>query len=177
MAKTLTLLLTLFFGLRGFAQDGIYQTAEDLKNGKLLKVDSGTMEFYGKAYCKVGGVKKVFKVSEVYAAKEKGSLKRFWDGHVWEVYGAGKYYFWHFRNNGDHGAYYDGYALSLGVEGQLYNVRLLNGLKDLAAKHPEFELIYECTAGQMAAAPKNEVKGAGGGSIYGFVQRCLSPVK
>ena len=119
----------------------------------------------------------MFKVSEVFAAREKGTLERFVNGHIWEVYGAGKYYYWHFRNYGDHGAYYDGYALSAGPDGQFYNVRLLNSLKALAAKHPEFAAVYNCTASLMAAAPKNEVKGPGGGGIYGFVQRCLSPTK
>lgn len=174
MAKTLTLLLTLFVGLRALGQDGIYRTADDFKNGKILLTDSGTLEFYGKAYCKIGGVKKVFKVAEVFAAREKGVLKRFWDGHVYEVLGAGNYYYWTFRNYGDHGTYYDGYAISAGVDGPLYNVRLLNSLKALAAKHPEFTAAYNCTAGLMAAAPKNEIKGPGGGGIYNFVLQCLN---
>ncbi len=177
MAKTLTLLLTLFIGLLAFGQDGIYRTADDLKSGKLFKVDSDTMEFYGKAYCKIGGVKKVFKVSEVFAAKEKGVLKRFFDGHVWEVLGGGNYYYWTFRNYGDHGTYYDGYAISAGIDGPLYSVRLLNSLKALAAKHSEFTAVYNCTASLIAAAPKNEVRGPGGGGIHDFVLKCLNQTR
>lgn len=179
MLRKLFLLITIFIVVHAFAQDGFYFTSADLKNGKFMATDANTLKWSeargGTIDYKINGVKKTVKFSEVFAIRWKAVLYRTWDGRLFSIDRAGYFYYWHYGVGGDHGMSYDVFALSEGIDGPLFKVGSLNGLKELADKHPEFASVYNCTSSQIEAQAKDKKpKGHGGGDTYGFIQNCLA---
>ena len=130
------------------AQDGLYLSAGDYTNKKMIAADKKTLVYWGKektkkmtVTLKVNGVKKEYAQDNMFGVYHDNTLIRF-DSLCWycgfSFYTSrDSFYLWEFVAFGNNGQT-DRFLVSIGPTGPLYEIGSDEMLKGVVTKHQEF---------------------------------------